>query len=102
MDDPRYTFVAEALARTRGVTRSQKRGFGQGALKVGGKVFAMLSAKGEYVVKLPAARVAALAAENVGRPFEVRGKAMKEWLVVTSPKADWISLAREALKFVQG
>jgi hypothetical protein len=46
--------------------------------------------------------VAALAAAKIGEPFDPgHGRVMKEWLAVTSPKASWIALTREAHAFVR-
>ncbi len=77
------------------------RGFGSSALKVGGKIFAML-VQGGLVVKLPRGRVEALIAEEVGRPFEAgTGRVMREWVAVPPTDADdWIRLAEEAREFV--
>ena len=76
--------------------------FGSSALKVNDKIFAMLSARGEFVVKLPRRRVDALVAGGVGNRFEMgHGRVMKEWVAI-NPKAetDWLALAREAMEFV--
>jgi hypothetical protein len=73
--------------------------FGSGALKVNGKIFAMISSKGEFVVKLSEERVNELVAAGRGSRFEPgRGRVMKEWLVVTADHAVWIPLAKEARK----
>ena len=79
-------------------------GFGASALKVHNKIFAMLSARGEFVVKLPKARVEALVVGGDGVRFDPgHGRVMNEWLVVApDSKADWLALAREALAFVGG
>jgi hypothetical protein len=71
-------------------------------LKVGGKIFAMLSSKGEFVVKLPKARVDALIASGDGERFDPgHGRLMKEWLAVEpTSEAEWLPLAREAMAFV--
>jgi hypothetical protein len=82
--------IVEALAGTPGVTHSKCRGrlFGASALKVHDKIFAMVSSGGEFVVKLPKARVDALAASGVGAHFDAnRGRPMKEWLEVRSESA---------------
>jgi hypothetical protein len=79
-----------------------KKGFGSSALCVGEKIFAMVSSKGGFVVKLPKERVDALVALGAGTRFELgRARVMEEWLVVdVVSSADWLSLAREAMKFV--
>lgn len=52
-------------------------------LETTGKFFAF-TRNGELVVKLPAARVAELIADGIGRPFEPRrGRQMREWIVLT-------------------
>lgn len=84
------------------VTPPSGSGFGSSGLRVDGKIFAMLSSRGEYVVKLPRARVEALVAAGRGRLFGPgHGRRMREWLVVeTTAAEDWLPLAREALAFV--
>ncbi len=57
--DPLFEPVVASFAGDR--TVAPARMFGSTALKVGGKVFAML-VKGKLVVKVPAGRVAALVA----------------------------------------
>ena len=81
---------------------ASNKGFGSSALCVGEKIFAMISSKGGFVVKLPRNRVDELVASGVGSRFEpARGRVMKEWLVVaTASDKDWSSLAREAMAFV--
>lgn len=77
------------------------KGFGASALKVRGKIFAML-VKGRLVVKLPRRRVDALIAAGDGARFDPgHGRLMKEWLSVEpTSAADWLLLAREAMAFV--
>lgn len=82
--------------------KSERKGFGASALQTGGRIFAMVSSKGDFVLKLPRERVAALEGSGAGVRFEAgKGRPMKEWLAV-DPQADldWVSLAREALDFV--
>lgn len=98
-----YSQVVKALSRAPNVTvGSEKKGFGASALQVNNKIFAMLSSKGEFVVKLPRARVDELIAAKKGKRFDPgHGRLMKEWLVVAAAaKDDWQALAKEALKFV--
>jgi len=100
--DDRYSSVVTAFARDRSVTREQKKGFGSGALKVSGKIFAMMTSQGEFVVKLPRARVDELVSARAGERFDPgHGRVMKEWLVVDAPSETWIALAREAHAFVK-
>jgi hypothetical protein len=98
--DPELAHVAEDYA-SRALAPS--RAFGSNGLKVNGKLFALVSSKGEFVVKLPKARVEALVGAGVGRPFEPGpGRLMKEWLTVTSSRAPVVELAKEAYAFVGG
>lgn len=81
-----------------------KKGFGASALKVGGKIFAMVSSDGAFVVKLPKGRVDELEAAGQGRRFDPgHGRLMKEWLALDPGSSqDRLALAREALRFVGG
>jgi len=97
--EQRYTELVAAFTARPHVELGAGRGFGGGALRAGGKIFAMLDAAGQFVVKLPAARVSALIDAGQGRPFEAgKGRPMREWLAV-EPAADWHALADEALRF---
>ena len=84
-----------------GVTIGEGRGFGNGTLQAGGRIFAMRNAAG-LALKLPAARVAALLAAGDGLPFDAgKGRPMKEWVVIPwQSDAEWLALAEEALVFV--
>jgi hypothetical protein len=99
--DAGFQSVVDAFTADRRVTRGGQKGFGTGALKVKGKIFAMMSSKGQFVVKLSTTRVDALVASGEGARFEPRpGRPMKEWLAVGSRQKMWIELAREAYRFV--
>ena len=76
--------------------------FGASALKVGGKIFAML-VRGELVVKLPRARVEALVSSGAGRPFDMgAGRVMREWVSVPiDSAADWHAVVTEACDFAE-
>jgi hypothetical protein len=77
------------------------RGFGARALRVDGRIFAMLDSKGRFVVKLPRTRADELIGRGQAIHFEpVPGRPMKEWLVVTDTKASWLALARQAYQHV--
>ena len=96
----RYVRVVEAFARDRHVSLEARKGFGSGALKVNGKIFAMLSSKCQFVVRLPKKRVDELVNRGKGQPFDLgHGRIMKEWFVVE--KANWVQLAKEAYDFVK-
>ena len=101
--EDRYAAIGEALLGTAGVSLGTpgKRGFGQSALQVGGKIFAMLS-QGTLVVKLPRQRVDAIVAAGHGARFDPgHGRLMKEWVAIGPDcTEDWLSLAREAMGFV--
>jgi hypothetical protein len=103
----RFDALVEAFADAPNVTApaddpTTTRGFGSSALKVMGKIFAML-AQDRLVVKLPKARVDALVAAGDSERFDPRhdGRVMKEWLVVAPGREDdWLPLAQEALRYV--
>lgn len=105
--EARFAKVVNALKDSPGVTpplaapQSRQR-FGSSGLKVKDKLFAMISSKGKFVVKLPRERVDALVDSGVGERFDPgHGRLMKEWLAVTATsQALWLRLAREAMKFV--
>ena len=99
--EERYVALVEEFLGEQDVEQSGK-GFGSDALKVRGKIFAMLS-QGRLVVKLPRQRVDALVAAGEGERFDPRhdGRLMKEWLALApSSQVEWLSLAREARAFV--
>jgi len=95
------TIVAECLG-VPGVTPPSGTGFGASGLKMHGRIFAMLSSTGQFVVKLPAQRVDALIDAGEGERFDPgHGRRMKEWVVIRPDAAEgWPSLAREAMAFV--
>ena len=69
-------------------------------LKVNGRIFALMSSTGEFVVKLPAQRVRELRADGTGVAFDPgHGRLMKQWLVVTAGQSTWMRLAKEARAF---
>ena len=77
------------------------KAFGSRALKVKKKIFAMMSSKAQFVVKLPAARAAELVSSAQATYFDPgHGRPMKEWIVVTGGERLWTALAREARDFV--
>jgi hypothetical protein len=99
--EERYAELVRAFLDQPGVTQEGK-GFGSSSLKVGGRIFAMLSSRAEFVVKLPRGRVDALMASGEGDRYDPgRGRLMKEWLALRpSSTQDWGVLAREAMAFV--
>lgn len=96
-DDLVDTFVARD-----GVTPpGPGRGFGRSALRVHGRIFAML-VRGSLVLKLPEDRVSDLVRRGAGEPFDAnKGAPMREWLRVDPASGlDWAALAQEALAHV--
>ncbi len=101
--DPRFAPIVEAFVKDRFVTRESRKGFGSGALKVNAKIFAMMSSKGKFVVKLSKKRVDELVSSRMGERFDPgHGRVIKEWFVLGAGKANWVSLAKEAYEFVKG
>jgi hypothetical protein len=101
--DPRFASVVAAVAGKGGVTRESRQGFGSGALKVNGKIFAMMTPGAEFVVKIPKARVDELVNQGVGERFQPDpGRMMKEWLALDGHPERWTDLAKEAYQFVKG
>ena len=101
--EQRFRMIVETLLGEPGVTLgSSKKGFGSSALRINNKIFAMLSSKGKFVIKLPKQRVDSLCASGIGERFDPgHGRIMKEWLAVEPTSGEnWLALAREAMKFV--
>ncbi len=71
--------------------------FGFDCLRINGKVFAKLH-NGHLVMKLPTNRIAALVDSGQVSCYELRGRLMKEWAVISTSK-DIIALAEEARVF---
>jgi hypothetical protein len=100
--EPKLAPLVAAFAKDSRVTYGG-RGFGSGALKVDGKIFAMVSSKGLFVVKLPEVRVTELVESGRGAYFDAgKGKPMKEWLALTGTPSLRLELAKEAHRFVLG
>jgi hypothetical protein len=99
----RFAAIAKALGAEEGVSVGQdgKKGFGSSALRINGRIFAMVSSRGCLVFKLPKARVQALEASGAGQKFDPgHGRLMKEWLELSPQFSGWLALSREALAFV--
>jgi hypothetical protein len=73
--------------------------FGFDCLRINGKVFAKLH-NGHLVMKLPANRITALVDSGQVSFYELRGRLMKEWGVISTSK-DIIALAEEARVFTE-
>jgi hypothetical protein len=96
----RWNEVVEHFARQKNVAIGEGRGFGAGALKVNGKIFAFIASSGAFVVKLSKPRAAALFASGAAKPFDPgHGRLMKQWAAFPAD-ANWLALAREAKDFV--
>jgi hypothetical protein len=100
--EERYAALSRAFLE-RGAVRQEGKGFGSSALKVDGRIFAMLSSRGEFVLKLPRERVAQLIASGQAVHYDAgKGRPMKEWLALPPDSPlDWSELAEEALTFVR-
>jgi hypothetical protein len=102
-DDAAVLAVVNAFANDPQVTPpgSGSRFGDRRELKVDGKIFAMMSSKGGFVVKLSKERVSELVRAGRGAAFDPgRGLLMKQWLVVTAGHKFWVPLAQEARKHV--
>lgn len=99
--DERYADLVAVFLGRPNVTQEGK-GFGSSALKLDARIFAMLTPRSEFVVKLPRQRVQQLIASGDGAAFDAgKGRPMKEWLVVEASSAlDWSAITEEALAFV--
>jgi len=101
----RFAALVEAFDGTPGVSlpgESGSRGFGAGALKVDGAIFAM-AVQGALVLKLPEARVAELIGSGAGSAFDSgKGRPMREWVALAGSDPDTdLALAGEALAHVR-
>jgi hypothetical protein len=63
--DNYFAEMIASFANNRAIGYGGGKGFGSAALNVDGKMFAMMSSRGAFVVKLPRERVAELV--NIGR-----------------------------------
>jgi hypothetical protein len=66
------------------------------------KIFAMISPKGQFAVKLPRQRVKELVASGIGERFDPnQGWLMREWFIVDPAcYKRWLTLAIEAMEYV--
>jgi len=96
--NPPFDRAADAFEGDRQVSLGGKKGFGSGALKVNGKIFAVMSSKGEFVVKLSKERVDELVASGKGNRFDPgHGRVMREWVVAGTPSGKWVELAAKVM-----
>ena len=98
--DPRFAPIVAEFRHDPAVTAGKL--FSAIGLKVDGKIFAMFP-KGEFVAKLPKARVDELIRQKRGVAFDPgHGRLMKEWIAMRDHDELWLELAREARRFVGG
>jgi TfoX/Sxy family transcriptional regulator of competence genes len=104
--DEGFADIVKALGDKPGVTEPEPAGsarrFGSSALRVSGRIFAMVS-RGRLVLKLPSHRVAQLIAAGAGGTYDAgKGRPMMEWVSLDPALQDsWLALASEALEFVE-
>ncbi len=96
---PKFAAVVTAFTSEGRVTYGGQ-GFGSRALRVDGRIFAMLSTRDQFVVKLPRTRVTQLVEKGQAVHFSPTGRPMQEWAVITGERLSWARLAREAYAFV--
>lgn len=99
----RYAALVQTMLASSSATLGSrgKKGFGESALQINDKIFAML-ARDRLVVKLPRARIDELIEAGAGERFDPgHGRLMKEWIVIAPERdAQWRMLAEEALAYV--
>ncbi|MBS2025900.1 MAG: MmcQ/YjbR family DNA-binding protein [Deltaproteobacteria bacterium] len=91
--DPRFARVVAIFAEDPQVTIGGK-GFGASALKVRGKIFAMMSSRGQFVVKLPKERVSELVKQGQGRTLRSRPRSAHEGVARGRRGTRWLGRAR--------
>jgi hypothetical protein len=75
--------------------------FGSEGLRVRRKVFAFVGYKGALVVKVPASRADEIEATGDGERMQMRGRTMREWVVVGADRADrWAPLTADAFAYL--
>jgi hypothetical protein len=75
--------------------------FGSEGLRIRGKVFAFVGYRGSLVVKVPESRADAVVAAGVGERMSMRGREMREWMLIGPEQPDaWSDLVAEAFAFV--
>src|SRR5262249_37476712 len=96
---PSFARVVKAFAGDPAVTCGKM--FASTGLKVRGKIFAM-HVNGKFVAKLPRDRVDELVRhrKDVTHFDPGHGRLMTEWVSVAGDEKSWVSLAREARRFV--
>ena len=96
-----FAEIAKSFASDDQITFGEGKGFGANALKVRGKIFAMISSKNVLVLKLPKARVNQMVQDGLGDYFDPgHGRKMKEWLEYRGASETWFDMVHEARNFV--
>jgi hypothetical protein len=102
-----FADIVKALGDKPGVKEPDAPGdsarrFGSSALRVHGRIFAMVSHE-RLVLKLPQKRVSELIDSGAGDTFDAgKGRPMKEWVSLGPGRQDhWLDLATEAMEFVR-
>ena len=101
---PTEAVFAEVVGRLSGQPDvADWKGFGGRGLRVNGRLFTMMSSRGQFVVKLPRERVDALVELGAATRFNPtgRGRLMKEWAALHRDSSFWLELARESYAFVR-
>jgi TfoX/Sxy family transcriptional regulator of competence genes len=91
--NPRLVAVVEALEADRQAGSTTR--LGRHGLTVNGRLFARF-VEGTLVVKLTENRIARLVAAGLGSRCDGERGRLRRWFKVTSPKASWVGLAKEA------
>ena len=101
-----FAAIVDALGGRPGVSIPEPAAFreprfGSSALRVNGKIFAMVS-HGRLVLKMPARRVTELIGSGHGEAYDAgKGRPMREWVSMDPTRQDrWLELATESLEFV--
>jgi hypothetical protein len=75
--------------------------FGSEGLRIRGKVFAFVGYRGSLIAKVPERRADELVAAGEAERMEMRGRSMREWVLVGPDRADaWPGVTAEAFAFV--
>jgi hypothetical protein len=77
------------------------RMFASEGLRIRGKIFAFVSFDGGLMIKVPAPRTEELIAAGDAERMVMRGRPMREWVIVPATRATrWAELMEEAYAFV--
>jgi len=92
--------LAAPLLERPGVTWG--RMFSTDGLGIRGKIFAVVPHAGGLMVKVPEARADGLVAEGAAVRMVMRGRELREWVVMpdAASDAEWAALLDEALAYV--